>query len=254
MKLILDFCNNHLGHNDLFMQMIEKANELGVEYAKLQLYNPSRLSEDYPNYVTIKQNYKRYQVTPDMLDKFLKYLKNVKPMFTIFTNDRLNMLENIIQDTGYKGDYALKVASPDLYNVNLVNNLVDHCKKYGKTLFISTGMYSDREVDSRIQSLSIYPFIKFLYCVSKYPTKQSDISYSRMQNMDGFSDHTINIAAAKRAAEIGCQWLETHFTLGKSLPGKDHLVSRTPEEIKRLMEHIEYIKNTEMYKKRWKNE
>jgi sialic acid synthase SpsE len=254
MKIILDFCNNHLGHNDLFQEMINKAKELSVEYAKLQLYNYHKLSDDYPDYVNIRANYKKYQVTPDMIDKFIKHLHPVKPMFTIFTLDRLRMLKNVLESIDYKGEYALKVASPDLYNTHLVNNLVDHCKAKVIPLFISTGMYSNREVDSRVKSLSIYPFIKFLYCVSKYPTKPTDISMARLLKFDGFSDHTDSIRVAKKCADEGIEFLETHFTLGKSLPGKDHLVSRTPEEIKSLQEHIQYNKNCNNYKKRWKQD
>jgi sialic acid synthase SpsE len=50
----------------------------------------------------------------------------------------------------------------------------------------------------------------------------------------GFSDHTIGIAAAMAAFARGARIVEKHFTLDKEMYGPDHSGSMTPDELARL--------------------
>ena len=59
----------------------------------------------------------------------------------------------------------------------------------------------------------------------------------------GYSDHTIGIDAAVAAVAMGAKVIEKHFTLDKSLPGTDHILSATPSE---LNEMIIRIRRTEV--------
>ena len=56
--------------------------------------------------------------------------------------------------------------------------------------------------------------IKYLYCVSNYPTNYNDI---KMPNFDksffsGFSDHSVGIGACLFAVSRGAEYLEKHFS------------------------------------------
>ena len=93
--------------------------------------------------------------------------------------------------------------------------------------------------------------LSVLYCISKYPTEYEDIDFDKMQLFDGFSDHTVDLKASKKAIELGVEYIERHFTLGKFLPGKDHFLSSTPDEFKELAKHRNYISNCQTYKRRW---
>jgi sialic acid synthase SpsE len=57
----------------------------------------------------------------------------------------------------------------------------------------------------------------------------------------GYSDHTIGIDAVLAAVALGATVIEKHFTLAKTLPGTDHIVSATPEELAEMVRRIRRI-------------
>ena len=128
------------------------------------------------------------------------------------------------------------------------DELVDYCLNHFDTVIISSGMI-DLERARGLMDRGA----KVLYCVSKYPTYIYEIDFDKMQFMDGFSDHTIGIKSAKTAIELGVEYVERHYTLGKFLPGSDHFFSSTPDEFKELVEYCDYLQNCKMYKERWNN-
>ncbi len=52
------------------------------------------------------------------------------------------------------------------------------------------------------------------------------------------SDHTIGITASIAAVALGAAVIEKHFTLEKTLPGTDHVLSVTPEELRAMVAMI----------------
>ena len=54
-------------------------------------------------------------------------------------------------------------------------------------------------------------------------------------------DHTIGILAPAVAVALGAEVIEKHFTLDKSLPGTDHVLSVTPDELKQMIEYIRLV-------------
>ena len=78
--------------------------------------------------------------------------------------------------------------------------------------------------------------VDFLYCISKYPTELSDLNFKDIDfsKYDGFSDHTVGIAAAQIALARGAKIIEKHFTLDKNMYGPDHIGSMTPHELSDL--------------------
>ena len=83
--------------------------------------------------------------------------------------------------------------------------------------------------------------IKYLYCVSKYPTSLEDVD---MPNFDdsffsGFSDHTIGIGASLYAVSRGAEIIEKHFSNNKSLnvsTQQAHVCSMNLKELTELRE------------------
>lgn len=240
MDLILDFCNNHCGNEDLLLQMLDIAYKNKVEYVKFQLYNPEKLNPDYPDYNNYKKYLEKHKITEYMLTLIKSKCEayNMTPVFTIFTDDQLSRLKEFT-------NYQLKIASPDMLNVKLI----DKCIAKKKRVIISTGMHNKTEV-SKIR-LKYKNKADFLYCISRYPTLETDIDYTTMSSFDGFSDHTIGIMPTKKAFVKGLKIVEKHFTLSRYLPGKDHHMSMTPDELEDLASWLYYKKSTETYKNRW---
>ena len=58
----------------------------------------------------------------------------------------------------------------------------------------------------------------------------------------GLSDHTLSGATSISAVTLGAQVIEKHFTISKKLYGPDARFSLEPEEFKKLVEDINYVK------------
>ena len=81
-----------------------------------------------------------------------------------------------------------------------------------------------------------------LHTVREYPAKDWDEErfklIKELYPLVGYSDHTIGIDAALKAVKLGAVWVETHFTLDKTMHGPDHFFSKDPAEMKQLVEAI----------------
>ena len=85
--------------------------------------------------------------------------------------------------------------------------------------------------------------VTLLHCVSLYPPKDEYVNLNFMDTLKnafglpvGFSDHTLGTAIPLAAIAKGAAVIEKHFTLDKNLPGWDHKVSATPNEMKIICE------------------
>lgn len=242
-NIILDACGNHNGDMKMIEKMIKEAKLAGADYIKFQLFNAEELNKDWENY---EENYKYYsgiQLDMTMCTRIIQLCNEngIKPLFTAFSMNMARTLHSM-------GQREVKIASPDADNWELVL----FCVLNFERVFVSAGMIDTKNL-IRLKQL-LRPRDVLFYCISKYPTKPSDIDYDKMALYDGFSDHTETIDSAKKAIDLGLQWVERHFTLGKFLPGRDHKLSSTPDEVKELCDHRDYVAKCEAYKRRWTNE
>lgn len=246
-KIILDCCRNHLGNSEIIVQMIKIAALYGVDYIKFQIYTSTKLNLNLYSEEN-RISYAKHELSDDQIklivNECLKH--DIKPMFTLFTLDKLEFIKEIIT----VNNVAIKIASPDMMNYELIDNIIKQFWEDGNEMFISCGMHSLKEIHDTRKKYE-YDDIKWLYCVSKYPTYIDDLNFDVMRTFDGFSDHTIGIEAAELAITNGLDYIEKHFTLSKNLPCKDNLVSITPDEVKKLTEYRRYINSIKLYKGRW---
>jgi sialic acid synthase SpsE len=247
-KIILDACNNHLGNHDILVAMIKEAKRLKADYIKFQLFNHERLSSLYPNYSEYKKKLEKCQIDRSKLGCIFNTCQSVgiMPMFTIFSSDRITFLEKYAKDNGIK-QYAVKIASSDMSNYVLVQEVLD---TFDTERFISCGMHTKQEIAAVRKHYSNLG-INWLYCVSMYPTPREYIDLNEMVLFDGFSDHTNTTDMALKALSLGIQFLEMHFTLGRSLPCKDSIVSKVPSEIEKIVHYRDYLASIDNYKHRF---
>ena len=241
-NVIVDACGNHNGNMRMIEKMIYYAKESGADYIKFQLFDANELNRDWENY---EENYKYFseiQLDANKVSRIINLANEVgiKVLFTAFSMNMARMLHSL-------GQKEVKIASPDADNWELIL----FCVLNFERVFVSAGMIDTKNL-IRLKQLFRRNDVLF-YCISKYPTKPQDIDYDKMALFDGFSDHTETIDCAKQAIDLGIQWIERHFTLGKFLPGRDHKLSSTPDEIKDLCLHRDYVAKCEAYKGRWTN-
>jgi sialic acid synthase SpsE len=147
--------------------------------------------------------------------------------------------------------FALKIASPDMGNSEMINKVVKSCPT--TELFISCGMHTQDEIESIREMFEKYNNIKWLYCVSMYPTPIEAIDIEEIKFYDGFSDHTIGLEAVRKvmAFNPNMGYYEKHFTLSKQLPIVDRDWSVTPDDLKYLKAILTYGEDSKKYKSRW---
>lgn len=221
MEIIAEIGQNHNGDMKLAERLIYSAKENGADAAKFQLYDARKLFPKVNN-PWFKYNCKT-ELSRDQVRHIARICKDAKIEFiaSVFDIERIGWLEDI-------GVRRHKVASRSIHD----KELLEHICRTGKPILVSLGMWKGKSFPA-IRSRGK---VKFLYCVSKYPTQLSDI---RLDEVDftryaGFSDHSIGISAATAAFARGAEIIEKHFTLDKDMYGPDHKGSMTPDELKAL--------------------
>lgn len=211
MIFIAEIGMNYNGHFPLCYELIKQAKYSGADIIKFQLGwrdKPGELNE--LGNEKIKQLY-----------EWAKYFE-IDLMFSIISTDALNTIKKFKPN-------QIKIASRTLKdNLDLAKKIVD----LNVRTFISLGMWENKEV----LPFKIKKDLFYLWCESKYPTDNSDLSgkFPKKFNKDhfiGYSDHSIGIEMALLAISRGAQVIEKHFTLDKSNTTiRDHALSATPNE------------------------
>ena len=90
-----------------------------------------------------------------------------------------------------------------------------------------------------------------MYCSSIYPSPAEKNSIYKMKWIKehasgefGISDHSLGNTASKIGICNGATWIEKHFTTNKKLPGWDHHMSMSPNEMKILTTGAKKIFNS----------
>lgn len=231
-RIIAEIGSNHLGDMKIAESMIQVAAEIGVDFVKFQSWQAKKLRKDFPDYEPTFKRHEKTEISDEdhcnLLDLCQKY--GVEFLTTCFDMDRIDFLTSL--DLKH-----IKVASPDSTSFTLIDKLIEVFPH----VIISTGMTEQDELEKLIRHVK-GAHVTLMHCVSLYPTPLDRINLDRMewiqsQGIDaGFSDHSLGTEAAKLAIAMGASFLERHFTLSRSLPGKDQAMSTEPCELKELVE------------------
>ena len=230
MEIIAEIGQNHNGDIKLAKELIYAAKENGADVAKFQIFNAKKLFS--------KQNNPWYQdnIKAELKIKDIMELNdtckkvNIEFMASVFDSKFLKLTEKIKMK-------RYKIASRSIHDKNLVKKILS----LKKPTIISLGFWNKKKLPFNRNKNQI----SYLYCVSKYPTRAQDLSFSKklFRELDGFSDHTIGIKSTMKAMKLGAKIIEKHFTLDKKLRGPDHKLSITPKELKILTKYKSFLKN-----------
>lgn len=232
--IIAEIGENHVGDWDRARQMVQEAARAGADIVKFQSYRGKDIAPDDPE----KEWFGRVEL-PDALHFELRDLARqcgVEFLSTPFTLERAQFLCEQV------GLTSLKIASSEMLNFPLL----DYADRRVKKVYLSTGMASIDEIRESAGHLTHVEELTILHCVTQYPLRDEDAHLKAilvLQEMFpscriGYSDHTIGTAASVLAVALGASVIEKHFTLDKSLPGTDHVLSVTPEELKGMVASI----------------
>ncbi|WP_315163757.1 N-acetylneuraminate synthase family protein [Capnocytophaga leadbetteri] len=136
------------------------------------------------------------------------------------------------------------------------------CEHYKGEIHISTGMTSQKEIETLVKFFESKGRAKdvVLYaCTSGYPVPFEDVClleitrlkelYGNRVKEIGFSGHHLGIAVDVAAYTLGATWVERHYTLDRTWKGTDHAASLEPEGLRRLVRDLKAVNKALTYKK-----
>lgn len=225
---------NHIGDWDLARRMIVAAAEAGADIVKLQSYRGGDVADNDPE----KEWFTQVEV-PDLLHFELKELaedNGVEFLSTPFTVERARFL---VEEVGLR---RIKVASSEMLNFGLL----DYLGGAVESVFLSTGLATLEEIEQAVERLGAVEDVCIFQCTTQYPCPPEEANIASIRTLQktfpnrrvGYSDHTIGSLACVSAVALGAEVVEKHFTLDKSLPGTDHVISATPAELADLVGQI----------------
>jgi sialic acid synthase SpsE len=237
--VIAEIGENHLGNLDMAKAMIDRAVEGGTDFVKFQSYRGSDVRDDDPE----RDWFGQVALTDEMHRELKVYAEKlgVEFMSTPFTVERARLL---CEGLGLK---KIKIASSEMTN----HSLLDYVNDHAETVFLSTGMANIEEIGESLEHLSRVNDVYVLHCVTQYPVEDRDANLLAIRSLQnafpgykiGYSDHSLGIVAPIAAVAMGAKVIEKHYTLSKSLPGTDHILSTTPDEFKEMVDQIRRLEN-----------
>jgi len=251
---VAEISANHCGKLKVAKQLISCAKKNGADAVKLQTYTPDTMTlKSNKKYFKISEGLWKGQKLWDLYNKgrtplewheeLFKYGKKIgiKIFSTPFDETSVDFLEKL-------NCPIYKVASFEMTDLSLIKKI----SKTKKPIIISTGMASLIEIEQAYSTAKKNGAkdITLLYCVSNYPSKNSDFNLNNIKILKnkfnckvGLSDHSKDNRIVISAIAAGAEVIEKHIALGNQKKGLDIEFSLKGREIKKFKEDIDLTFN-----------
>lgn len=247
---IAEISSNHCGDIKLAKKLIKCAKDNNADAAKLQTYTADAMTiKSNEKYFKIKKGlWKGYSLW-ELYDEAHTPLKWHKQLFdygkklgitvfsTPFDEKAVDFLEKLRCP-------IYKVASFEMTDIPLIKKIAST----KKPMIISTGMATLNEIELTYKTAKKYGAkdITLLYCVSNYPSKESDFNLNNIKILKekfkckvGLSDHSQNEKVAVAAVAAGAEVVEKHIALENQTKGLDIEFSLKGKEIRKFRKNID---------------
>tara|TARA_B100001250_G_C19769420_1_gene776374 strand:- start:544 stop:1596 length:1053 start_codon:yes stop_codon:yes gene_type:complete len=250
--IIAEISANHNGSLKNAKKLIYTAKKCGADAVKLQTYTPQSLTinsrkkdfiikEGIWRKNSLWELYKKASTPYSWHKHLFLYAKKINILIfsTPFDENAVDVLEKL------KCPFY-KVASFEMNHIPLIKKIA----KTKKTLIISTGMASLKEIDLTYKIAKKYGSkdIILLYCVSNYPSKISDFNLNNIKILKkkykcitGFSDHSNDNVIAETAVACGAEVIEKHIALSNQKNSLDFDFSLTENKFKKYVSNLKKI-------------
>lgn len=233
---------NHLGNMDLAEEMIGSAAKAGATYAKFQTWKTTNLIPGPWDNDGRRELYKKAELTSENHVRLKAFCDScqIKFLTSVFSEDCVDLVRSLTD--------VVKIPSPEIANKQLLHCVVE--ANFAK-IFLSTGASRSWEIDEALNILSGQNLV-LMHCVSCYPCP-SDLA--NLEKIDwlkkkhtnvGYSGHVEGIMDALASIQYGIVAIEKHFTIDKTLSGRDNQFAIVPDQLTFLVEYIK--KHEEMCK------
>lgn len=250
--IIAEIGQNHQG--DVYTasrmtQLAEKAGVDGIKFCKRDI--ASELSREafdrpYENEHSFGKTYGEHRLALELSVDEYKHLADRHR----YNNNRSILFSTAcdrksVDDLESVGFPLYKVASRDLDNIPLLERIAET----RKPVILSSGMADLKEIAEAVNAiLRWHDQIVLMHCTSEYPTPLEHVNLRCIETLRnefrlpvGLSDHTPGIRTSVAAVAMGACAIEKHFTLSRSMKGRDHAASLEPKGLALLVEWIRDI-------------
>ena len=183
--IIAEIASNWEGSISKAKKLIKECKKAGADAVKFQMWRANDLYDSsHPNWKEIKKS----EITFKKAKELKKFADNQKIEFfcSAFYPEAIDILEKLKVKK-----YKIASRTCLLKDPFSLETLILKAQTK-KSVIISMGMGGDKQ---KIKNIFKNNNTTFCYCVSKYPTKFNEINWGEAIKYDGFSDHTIGIAA-----------------------------------------------------------
>jgi N-acetylneuraminate synthase len=141
---------------------------------------------------------------------------------------------------------AYKIASASLTD----DALLQHTRKTGKPIILSTGMSTQAQIDHAVKVLGKDKLI-ILHATSTYPANYDELNLKAIPALRekfgvpvGYSGHESGIASTVAAVALGACMVERHITLDRAMYGTDQAASLGPSGFEHLIRDIRLVETS----------
>lgn len=194
---IVDPGTNFNGSMKELKELALMAKKAGATHFKPQIYQAKQLYSPIDNEYFELQN--KCSLTLEQCQEIFDYCNEIKisPMFSCFSVEYFNWLEEI-------GCKNLKIAASISGNAEFVIE----ASNYGFDVFVSFS--KEHPHFSKFEYMDIFKNVKFMSCVSKYPSSLCDYNLKEIEVLEGLSDHCPDINLPIAAVSRGANVIEKH--------------------------------------------
>jgi sialic acid synthase SpsE len=239
--IVAEIGSNWEGSMKKAAKLISKCKEADADAVKFQMWRAMDLyNMDHPDWNFIKKSevtLKNAKKLKEICDSY-----NIEFYCSAFYPEAVDYLESL-------NVKRYKIASrtcllKDPFSKETLKRKAD-TKKH---VIISMGMGGDKKYIKKIFSKNK---TTFCYCISEYPLPFKKINWKNIIQFDGFSDHTLGIAAPiiyatlKKYENVKNIMIEKHVKL-KNSKGPDASSSIDTEEFSKMIKSIRIIENSKL--------
>ena len=227
---------NHNGSLDLALKLVDAAAFAGADAVKFQTFRAEQVVTTGSQLAMLRKLELKEKYYPALIQR-------AKERGIVFLSTPHGGFESVDFLQKMKVP-AFKFGSGDLTNLPFL----EYAAKFKKPMLISTGMSNLEEIKEAVQAIKKTGNNQILVfqCTTDYPLAPENVNLRAMQTLMkelgalvGYSDHTIGPQAVVMATALGACMLEKHFTLDRTLPGPDQVVSMEPLDFKEMVRQME---------------
>ncbi len=234
--IVAEIASNWEGNISKAKKLILNCKNAGANAVKFQIWRAEDLYEknhpEWKNIVKSELSFKKTKILKIYCDSI-----GIEFFASVFYPEAVDFLESIKVKR-----YKIASRTCTLKDPNSIET-IEKIGTTGKPTIISMGMGGNKKI---IKQKIIKNKEQFCYCISKYPTKITEINWKNAIKYDGFSDHTLGSTAPLIFTVLHKQkgtkniFIEKHVK-NKNSKGPDASSSITTEEFKEMIYSIRTI-------------